>query len=88
MLDVARRLDSLGIPYFLSGGLAAIVYGILRTTVDIDIIADIRAHHAQAIAQAFTDPFYVDPDIVREEAARRGNFSIIYFHSEIDVNVH
>ena len=39
---VANVLENLQIPYFLGGSLASITHGIVRTTQDADIIADIQ----------------------------------------------
>src|SRR4051794_9744227 len=35
---VARRLDDLGIPYAVSGGMALFAHGFLRFTEDVDIL--------------------------------------------------
>src|SRR5262245_6182719 len=36
--EIARRLDSLNVPYAVVGGMALVAHGYQRTTVDIDIL--------------------------------------------------
>ena len=39
-LKVTNVLEKLGIPYLIGGSLASTLYGMVRTTQDSDIIAD------------------------------------------------
>jgi hypothetical protein len=41
-LQVTRVLESLGIPYLIGGSLASILYGMVRTTQDSDIVAEMH----------------------------------------------
>ena len=36
--EIARRLDALGVPYAVAGGMALVAHGYDRTTVDIDVL--------------------------------------------------
>jgi len=44
-LKVTLVLESLGIPYLISGSLASALYGMVRTTQDSDIVAEMRIEH-------------------------------------------
>src|SRR5579871_2685505 len=48
--EIATRLDELGIPYAIAGGMALVAHGYDRTTVDVDILLTpdglARAHQA------------------------------------------
>ncbi len=37
VIDVLERLD---VPYFIGGSIASMMHGVVRTTLDADIIAD------------------------------------------------
>lgn len=38
--DIAARLDALGVPYAVVGGMALVAHGYLRTTADVDVLVD------------------------------------------------
>ncbi len=61
-VEVLLKLDELNIPYVIIGGFAATMFGITRTTYDIDIVVDMGKGHIQALSSAFpSPPYYADP---------------------------
>lgn len=67
--DVARRLDRLGLPWMLVGSYASGYYGEPRFTKDLDVVVAYAADDADAIAAAFADAYYADPNMLREALA-------------------
>jgi len=53
MRDVIRRLDALGIRYFVTGSEAGGAYGVLRQTFDTDIVIDLRPADYKTIEASF-----------------------------------
>jgi hypothetical protein len=45
MAIVATLFDRLGIPYVIGGSMASALYGVGRSTLDVDFIADARDEH-------------------------------------------
>ena len=54
-LLVIDALDALGVPYLIGGSLASAVHGVLRATMDTDLVADLRLEHAEPLARAERD---------------------------------
>lgn len=77
-----RPLNALDIPYLVTGGVAAIIYGEPRFTRNIDLVISLHPDNAQAIVRAWPDDtFYVPPlEVLPEESARsrHGHFNIIH----------
>jgi len=75
------RLESLGVPYFVTGSTAGILYGEPRMTHDVDIVVALRASDVAAFVAAFPeDEFYCPPeDVLAIEVARgqRGHCNLI-----------
>ena len=46
-------LERLGIPYFITGSTAGILYGEPRLTHDVDIVIALSARHVHAFVEAF-----------------------------------
>lgn len=64
-------LNATGIPYMVTGGVAAIIYGEPRLTNDVDIVMTLTPDDAGPLAAAFPPPAYYAPpiEVIREEAS-------------------
>jgi len=76
--SVIEALESLEIPYFVTGSLATAWFGEPRLTLDVDIVVEILIDKVDAICQKFPAPeFYCSATAVREAVQRRRQFNII-----------
>lgn len=77
-LDIVHTLERIRAPYMIIGGFAATMYGILRTTFDIDIVVDLRDEHIQALTAAYPPPrYYADPEQMHNSIRLGIPFNII-----------
>jgi hypothetical protein len=83
---ISQTLDSLDIPYMLSGSLALNLYAIPRSTRDIDIVVELRENQTDQLIAAIKDKFYFHEPTIREEIKRAGMFNIIHFDSSYKVD--
>jgi len=75
---VVSVLERLRIPYMVVGGFAAITYGELRFTADVDIIVDMRLNQVDAFAAAFPIPdYYVSREAILDSLQHRFPFNVI-----------
>ncbi len=86
-LLVTNVLDTLNIPYVIGGSIASIIHGMLRTTMDVDIVADLQLGHVQPFAAAFEDAFYVDEQMIQQAVHRRGSFNLIHLETMFKVDI-
>lgn len=91
-LDVTRQvttaLDALGVPYVIGGSFASMVHGMVRATMDADIIADLRPDHAAALIEALGEAFYTPGEsTMRQEIERRGSFNLIHLASMFKIDI-
>ena len=62
-IEVTRVLEKLNIPYLIGDSLASTLYGMIRTTQDSDIVAEMRVEHLQPFVSALQDEFHIlDPE--------------------------
>ncbi|RMF30531.1 MAG: hypothetical protein D6759_11775 [Chloroflexi bacterium] len=89
-LKVIEALDQLGIPYLIGGSLASAIYGVARTTLDADLVADLRPEHAGPLAQALGKEFYVDAEAILEAVHHRSSFNVVHLETmfKVDIFVH
>lgn len=88
MQRVADVLESLGIPYLVTGSMATIAYGEPRFTNDVDIVADLPPTKVDAFCAAFSAPeYYCSPDAVCQAVRQHFQFNIIHPASGLKVDV-
>jgi hypothetical protein len=84
---VADALDALGVSYAIGGSLASALHGVMRATMDADLVADLRMEHAEPLAQALGDAFYADVEMMRDAIRRHGSFNLIHLDTMFKVDV-
>jgi len=84
---VLEVLDRLEIPYLAGGSVASSVHGISRPTLDLDIVADLRADQVEEFAALLQPDFYADPAMIREALDRKRSFNVIHYRTSFKVDV-
>lgn len=88
----ALPFERLGLPYMITGGAAAIVYGEPRLTNDLDLVVAMRPADAARVAAALSaEDTYVPPvDVLEIEAARRihGHFNVVHGPTSLRADVY
>jgi hypothetical protein len=54
--DILHTLERISAPYMIIRAFAGTVYGIIRTTFDIDIVVDLEDQHVQALGATYPPP--------------------------------
>lgn len=87
-----QRFEALGLPLFVGGSLAAMVYGEPRSTLDIDLVIQATPADAQSFVDAFpSGEFYLPPfEVIVDELSRgsRGQFNVIDLASSLKADVY
>ncbi|MBN2573089.1 MAG: hypothetical protein JXP73_00860 [Deltaproteobacteria bacterium] len=86
-LAVTAVLERLGIEYVVGGSLATSLHGVPRSTLDVDIVADLRMSHLQDFVAALQADFFVDADMVRDAIRRRATFNLLHLATMFKVDV-
>jgi len=84
---VADALDALGVLYAIGGSFASAVHGVMRATMDADLVADLRMEHAEPLAQALGDAFYADVEMMRDAIRHHGSFNLIHLETMFKVDI-
>jgi hypothetical protein len=74
-------LDSLRIPYLIGGSLASSAHGVLRATLDVDILAAVAAGHADALCAALGNGWYAEAEEIRRALGAGRAFNLIHMAS-------
>lgn len=85
-------LETIGISYMITGGVASVIYGDPRFTRDVDVVMELQPAETEALVTAF-DPvaFYVPPaEALEAETSRRegGHFNVIHRETALRADVY
>lgn len=86
-LKVTEVFEKLGAAYLIGGSLASTLYGMVRTTQDSDIVAEMRLEHLQPFVSALQDEFYMDEEMIADAIAHKSSFNIIHRETMFKVDV-
>ena len=86
-LLVTEVLEKLGVPYVIGGSLASTFHGVVRTTQDSDIVADLERDHISFFVQTLLDEFFIDDQMIVEAIDHQSSFSIIHRESMFKVDI-
>jgi len=77
-LLVTDALEELGVRYAVGGSLSSSLHGMMRSTLDVDIVADVRLEHIQSLLRVLSPEFYLDNEMMREAIEHHGSFNLIH----------
>lgn len=84
---VVEALENLGVNYHIGGSVASSIYGIIRATIDADLVANLELKHVRPLVKLLEADYYIDEDSVRDAVKRRGSFNAIYLDTMLKVDV-
>jgi len=76
---VLRALESVGLPYLMTGSLASVAWGEPRATYDLDIVIELSPGDVDHLLKPFAQPeWYVDQASVLHAIRIGGEFNLIH----------
>lgn len=86
-LLVTGVFEELNIPYLIGGSVAGTIHGVVRTTLDADIVAELEHQHLPQLVQKLQPEFYLDQDAVTRAVQDRGSFNLIHQATMFKVDI-
>jgi hypothetical protein len=87
-LILARILDRLGVRYCIGGSVASSVYGEVRTTLGVDVVADLDPEHVDALVAAVESDFHVVDEAIHRAVRERSSFNLIHEDTLVKADVY
>ncbi len=87
-LILARILERLGIRYCIGGSVASSVYGEVRTTLDVDVVAELDTAHVDALVAAVESDFYVAREAIERAVRERSSFNLIHEETLVKADIY
>jgi hypothetical protein len=86
-LKVVKIFEKLGIAYHIGGSLASSAFGIARSTLDVDIIADIKPEQTSDVTENLREEFYVDSEMILTAIQKQSSFNLIHLDTLFKVDI-
>jgi hypothetical protein len=86
-LLVTQTLEQNGIPYAVGGSFASSLHGVMRSTLDVDIVANMKLEHIQPLVAALSKEFYADNEMMRDAIERHSSFNLIHYETAFKVDI-
>jgi hypothetical protein len=87
LLPVVEVFEKLGVPYYVGGSIASSLYGAARSTLDVDVVADLTAKHVPTLVENLRRDYYIDAKMIHEAIQRHACFNLIHFPTSYKVDV-
>jgi hypothetical protein len=65
LIDALSRLNSIPVPYMVTGSMASNYWGTPRSTHDIDLVIQLDALTVSALVKAFASDFFIQEPVIR-----------------------
>jgi hypothetical protein len=86
LLRLLAVFDRLEIPYMIGGSGASSVHGLVRTTADVDIVANL-GENVQPLVTELQGEFYIDEQQVRAAVEHGRSFNLIHYRSSYKFDI-
>jgi hypothetical protein len=86
-LKVIKVFEKVGIAYHIGGSLASSAFGMARSTLDVDIVADIKPEQADEIYESLKAEFYVDSEMIINAIQKESSFNLIHLETLFKVDI-
>jgi len=87
VFPVIDAFERLGVPYYVGGSLASSAHGVVRATLDADLVADLNAQHVAGLVEALRADYYIDAGMIHDALSRRSCFNLIHLATSFKVDV-
>jgi hypothetical protein len=84
---VTQVFEKLNIPYLIGGSLASTLYGMVRTTQDVDIIADMHLEHIPPFISVLQNDFFLEEEMIADSIQHNSSFNIIHRTTMFKVDI-
>lgn len=84
---VIQAFEQLNIPYYIGGSVASSAHGILRSTLDVDIVADVKPQHVKFLVKTLEADYYIDAEMILEAIQQRASCNLIHLETMHKVDI-
>ena len=87
LAPVVQAFRSLNIRHYVGGSVASSFHGATRSTIDVDVIAEIDDDSVERFLELLSDDYYVSEPAIRDAIRRKACFNLVHFPTSFKVDI-
>lgn len=87
ILPVVEVFEQLGVGYYIGGSVASSAHGLPRSTLDVDLVADLRPTQVASFVGSLEKTYYIDPEMILDAIHREASFNIMHLETMIKIDI-
>jgi hypothetical protein len=87
MMPVIAEFERLDVAYYIGGSVASSLCGVPRSTLDVDLVADLRSHHVDLFVETLRSTYYIDAKMIQDAIHRKSCFNLIHLATSYKIDV-
>ena len=87
LIPVVEALRKLGIRHYVGGSIASSFHGATRSTMDVDLVAELDEENISGFVSCFGEEFYLSKAAAKDAVKRRSCFNLIHLPSSFKVDI-
>lgn len=87
LAPVVAEFQRLGVRHYIGGSLASSIYGLARSTRDVDLVADLQHKHVAPFVAALASRYYVSEPMILDAIDRKSCFNLIHLVNSFKIDV-
>jgi len=84
---VVAAFRALGISHFVGGSVASSFHGATRTTMDVDVVCELKEAQVSSFIKMFDRDFYISEPAIRDALARKSCFNLIHLPTSFKIDI-
>jgi hypothetical protein len=84
---LVEAFTAIGVAYHIGGSVASMAHGVTRTTLDVDIVADLRQEHIGQLVERLQSDYYIDEDMIEGAVRDRSSFNLVHLPTMFKLDV-
>jgi hypothetical protein len=84
VIDAFERLE---VPYLIGGSLASALHGTARSTLDADLVSDLKHEQVVPFVNILKTDFYVDEGMILDAIRYQSSFNVIHLATMFKVDI-
>ncbi len=84
---VADAFDAVGVRYRIGGSVASSALGVARSSIDVDLVADLRIEHVKPLVRRLEATYYADESMMLDAIRHRDSFNFIHLETMMKIDV-
>ena len=87
VIPVIEAFEKLGVLYYIGGSIASSSYGFARSTLDVDMVSDLKYEHVPRLVKMLELDYYINEEMILNAIKRCSSFNIIHLKTMLKVDI-